>query len=372
MSRELRGHGTVYKRGTTWWIQYCSRGKSYRESSHSTERKKAVDLLKKRLGESSRGTVIGPIAEKVTLEEMTQTLLTDYKLVGNRSIATATYFTKALLDYFGKSTKALNITGDRITAYMMKRVQQGMSNASVNREVACLRHMFNLMVKAGRLSRDHIPSATRLEEAPPRSGFIEPAEFTKLRSALPEYLREPASFMYLTGWRKGAVLSLMWTRDTELEFADDGRTLIGGTIRLQSEHSKNKHSYQLRLKGGLLEVARHAWEKRIPECAYVFHNEGEQIAEFRKSWKAACKAAGLQGLLVHDFRRSCARNLVRAGVPERVAMEITGHKTRSMFDRYNIVAESDLESAMERVTEYVNARSAEKPKVVPLSQEKAA
>ncbi len=372
MSREFRGHGTVYKRGSTWWIQFCKNGKSYRESSHSVKRQKAVNLLKKRLGESSRGKVIGPVAEKVTLDEMTQNLLADYQLVGNRSIETVTYFTKALLEYFDKTTRALDITGDRIAAYMRKRQQQGMSNASINREVACLRHMFNLMVKAGRLSRDHVPSAPRLEEAPPRSGFIEPAEFNKLRDALPDYLRDPATFMYLTGWRKGAVLSLAWMRDTELEFGNDGETLVGGTVRLQSEHSKNKHSYQLRLKGGLLEVMRHAWENRIAECSYIFHNQGEPIGEFRKSWKTACKTAGLVGLLVHDFRRSCARNLIRSGVPERVAMEVTGHKTRSMFDRYNIVAESDLESAMERVTEYVNARAAEKPKVVQLPQEEAA
>ena len=372
MSKELRGHGTVYQRGNTWWVQYCKNGRSYRESSHSVARQKAVNLLKKRLGESSRGKVIGPIAEKVTLDEMTKNLLADYQLVGNRSIETVTYFTKALLEYFDESARALDITGDRIAAYMRKRRQQGMSNASINREVACLRHMFNLMVKAGRLSRDHVPSAPRLEEAPPRSGFIEPAEFWKLRDALPDYLRDPATFMYLTGWRKGAVLSLAWTRDTKLEFDDDGEVLVGGTVRLQHEHSKNKHSYQLRLKGGLLEVMRHAWENRIPECSYIFHNDGEPIGEFRKSWKTACKKAGLEGLLVHDFRRSCARNLIRSGVPERVAMEVTGHKTRSMFDRYNIVAESDLESAMELVTEYVNARAAEKVKVVPLPQEQAA
>ncbi len=372
MSRELRGHGTVYHRGNTWWIQYCRNGKSYRESSHSDQRSKAVNLLKKRVGESSRGKIIGPVAEKVTLEEMTKNLLADYKLVGNRSIYTVTFFIKALLDYFGKPTRALDITGDRIAAYMSRRQQQGMSNATINREVACLRHMFNLMVKAGRLSRDHIPSAPRLEEAPPRSGFIEPAEFEKLRNALPEYVRDLVSFMYLTGWRRGAATSLCWVRDTELEFDDEGKMLVGGTIWLQSEHSKNKRSYQLRLKGRLLDVMKHAWGKRDAECAHIFHRDGEPIDNFRKSWKAACKEVGLQGLLVHDFRRSCARNLVRAGVPERVAMEITGHKTRSMFDRYNIVAESDLESAMERVTEYVNARTAEKPKVVPISQEKAA
>jgi site-specific recombinase XerD len=197
-----------------------------------------VNLLKKRLGESSRGKSIGPIVEKVTLDEMTKNLIADYKLVGNRSIETVIYFTKALLEYFGEPARALDITGDRIAEYMRKRQQQKMSNASINREVACLRHMFNLMVKAGRLSHDHVPSAPRLEEAPPRSGFIEPAEFGNLRNALPDYLRDPATFMYLTGWRKGAVLSLAWMRDTKLEFADDGELLVGGTVRLQHEHSR--------------------------------------------------------------------------------------------------------------------------------------
>jgi hypothetical protein len=185
MSRELRGHGTVYRRGNRWWIQYCRNGKSYRESSHSDQRSKAVNLLKKRVGESSRGKVIGAVAEKVTLEEMTKNLLADYKLVGNRSIYTVNYFIKALLDYFGKPARALDITGDRIAAYMRRRQQQGMSNATINREVACLRHMFNLMVKAGRLSRDHIPSASRLEEAPPRADSSSPRSLRNFETLYP-------------------------------------------------------------------------------------------------------------------------------------------------------------------------------------------
>jgi integrase len=223
------------------------------------------------------------------------------------------------------------------------------------------------MVKAKRLSRDHVPSAPHLEEAPARRGFLEPADFARLHYALPDHLREPASFLYVTGWRKGAMCSLMWLRDCELRF-DDDHNLIGGSVTLQAENAKNKHASTLPLKGQLLEVMRRAWENRAAECPYVFHDGLRPVRDFRKSWASACKAAGIEGTLVHDMRRSCARNLVRAGVPERVAMSVTGHLTRSMFDRYNIVAGADLESAMERVSEYVTARAAEpaQPKVIPL------
>ena len=367
MSREMRGHGTVYQRGHIWWIQYSLRGRVYRESSHSPDRKAALRLLKHRLGETSRGRVVGPIAEKVTLADMKEALLTDYRLRGNRSVATAEHFARNLIAYFGETARALDITSDRIASYAEVRQKHGLANASINRETACLRHMFNLMVKAGRLSRDNVPSAPRLEEAPARRGFLEPADFVRLRDALPAYLREPASFLYLTGWRKGAMRSLLWMRDFELEFAPDG-TLSGGTVTLQAENAKNKRATTLPLKGELLEVIRRAWENRESECAYVFHDGKLPIGDFRKAWASACKTAGLERALVHDMRRSCARNLVRSGVNERVAMAVTGHLTRSMFDRYNIVAGTDLESAMERVSEYVTARAAERigPKVIPL------
>jgi integrase len=225
--------------------------------------------------------------------------------------------------------------------------------------------MFKLMVEANRLSHDHVPTMPRLKEAEARKGFLEPAEFAKLRDALPAYLRDAVSFLYLSGWRKGAMRSLMWSRDAELEHDAEGN-ITGGSIHLAPENSKNKSPWTLPLTGELIEVIRSAWQNRKDDCPYIFHDGGVPIGDFRKAWRKACKAVGLDALLVHDLRRSCARNLVRAGVPERIAMSFTGHKTRSMFDRYNIVGDADLRSAMNRVSEYVKERAAEKPKVLPL------
>ena len=86
-------------------------------------------------------------------------------------------------------------------------------------------------------------------------------------------------------------------------------------------------------------------------CPWVFHREGKQVRSFRRSWLTACKRAGVPGRIPHDFRRTAVRNLVIAGVPEVVAMKMTGHNTRSVFERYNIVSESDLEEAAKRLNE---------------------
>lgn len=372
MSRARRGDGTVYQRGATWWIQYSHRGKVERESAHSPDRNVALKLLRRRLGEAGQGRVIGPVAEKVTLGQMVQALLTDYRLEGNRSAVTAQYCTRNLVAYFGETARALDITADRIAGYAEARQKQGLANATINRETAALRRMFHIMVKAGKLSRDHVPARPCLEEAPPRRGFLEPNDFARLRSALPVHLREPATFLYVTGWRKGAMRRLQWLRDCELEFGPD-HTVTGGTVTLQAEDSKNKQAYTLPLKGELLEVIKRAWENRAAECAFVFHKEARQLGDFRKAWAAACKTAGLGAILPHDMRRSCARNLVRAGVSERVAMSVTGHRTRSMFDRYNIVAGSDLEQAMTSVSEYITAKESEpvRSKVIQLPRKVA-
>jgi integrase len=122
------------------------------------------------------------------------------------------------------------------------------------------------------------------------------------------------------------------------------------TIRLRPENSKNKRGRVLKLGGGeLLAIFQRAHERRRLDCLRVFQNDGQSIGDFRKAWKRACRTACLGKVLVHDLRRSGVRNSVRAGVGERVAMGVSGHKSRTVFDRYDIVAEADLEAAADRI-----------------------
>jgi integrase len=98
-------------------------------------------------------------------------------------------------------------------------------------------------------------------------------------------------------------------------------------------------------------------------CAFVFHRNGHPIKSIRGAWKAATEAAGMKGLLFHDMRRSAIRNMVRNAVPEKLAMAVSGHRTRDVFERYNIISESDFELLRGRLEP-----AKEKPKETPKPQ----
>jgi integrase len=111
-----------------------------------------------------------------------------------------------------------------------------------------------------------------------------------------------------------------------------------------------------------------AWNNRSLDCPYLFHHNGEPIGDFRKAFDAAaCAAAGLQGIVPHDLRRSAVRNFIRAGVKESVAMRLSGHRTRSVFDRYNIVSEDDLIDASTKLQEFL-VEAIKDDKVVPIKK----
>ena len=369
----MNGMGRMFQRGAVWWIAYSHRGHEYRESTKTTGKKGetlAGKLLKKRLGEIGRGRLIGPQEEKVTFESMAEDLERDYAINGKRSAHTLTQKLKHLRASFALM-RAVDLTTDRIRTHVTARQQEGAANATINRELAALKRMFTLAIEAGRLStRPHIPM---LEEHNARQGFVDHGSFLALHEALPDHLKDPVAFLYFSGWRVSEMRSLEW-RDVDL---------TGRVVRLRPERSKNKTGRVLPLSGELFEVIERAATARRLDCVHVFHIDGKPIGAFRKSWARACVTAGLgsmvpsgkftpagepeliyKGLTPHDLRRSAVRNMVRAGIPERVCMALSGHKTRAIFDRYNIVSEADLTAAADKLHTHLSQQPP--ARVVPL------
>lgn len=120
--------------------------------------------------------------------------------------------------------------------------------------------------------------------------------------------------------------------------------------------------------GELREVIERRLEKRLPECPFVFHRGGAPIKSFRSAFKAACKDAGLAGLLPHDMRRSAIRNFRKAGISESDGMKLSGHRTNSVYKRYDIVDEADQRRAMERVQEHQEREKEARKVVVPIKR----
>ncbi|MCX5804418.1 MAG: site-specific integrase, partial [Proteobacteria bacterium] len=120
------------------------------------------------------------------------------------------------------------------------------------------------------------------------------------------------------------------------------------TVTLDAGTTKNNEARVIYLTGELLEIIQE--RHREMDGPYVFHHDGHRIKDFRKVWVKAFKDAGIPEKLFHDLRRTAVRNMMRAGVPEKIAMKMSGHKTRSVFDRYNIVDMDDLKAGAEIVS----------------------
>jgi integrase len=331
--------GGNYYESPHWWISFYHRGKEIRESSESENEAEAKRLLKRKVMALETAKVM-PREDKLTFDELAKDIENDYKVNGKRTVADLSYRIAHLRVFFGMD-RAIDITTDRSRAYQRKRLDEGAAPATINRELAALRRMLSLAYNAGKLSR--IPKIEMLAEDNVRQGFVEHGAFSVLLGNLNGVVAEVVEFAYLSGWRKGEVMKL------EITEVDEWARVI----RLNSKKSKNKEARILPLTGRLQEIVQARLKDRRPGCPWLFHRNGKAIKDFRDAWEKACKASGLEGLLVHDLRRSAARNLSRAGVPESVAMGITGHKTRSMYRRYRIVDERDLREATESLQAYL-------------------
>jgi len=359
-----KGTGSIYKlKGTRfWWISYYSGGKRRAESSESTRKGDAERLLAQRLGDKARGVVVAPGVGRITFEEAAQAVLDDFRANGKRSIdVVERRIEKHLAPAFGGRRMA-GISVAHVAAYTAKRkgdvvvvrkarkeedgtdvpaVTRPVSNGEVNRELQVLKRMFNLAVQQGRLlSRPHV---AMLREDNVRTGFFEPDQLAAVVRRLPLELGAVIRFAAVTGWRVPSEVLLLQWKNVDLR---------AGEVWLDPGATKNREGRTWPLTAELRAVLEAQWaeHERLRTggrlCPWVFHRDGERIISLHRAWRTACRGAGCPGRIPHDLRRTAVRNLVRAGVPEAVAMKLTGHKTRSVFERYNIVSSGDLRAAV--------------------------
>jgi integrase len=259
--------------------------------------------------------------------------------------------------------RAVAVRTDDVEAYIAERRKQKKANATINREIEGLKQAFNLAVKCGRLIR--APHFPMLKEDNARQGFFEHTDFEKFVTQLPEPINDIARFAYLSGWRKGEIVPLRW----------DAVDRLGREVRLRT--SKNGEGLVLPLDDELWDLIERRWNARTIELEdgttkiseFVFHRNGEPIVDFRKAWDQGFVAAKVPRRLFHDLRRTAVRNMVRVGVAQSVAMSISGHKTGSMFLRYNVTSGADRIEALRETAQHLAALP--KPKqatVEPLKQ----
>ncbi|HVL68789.1 MAG TPA: site-specific integrase [Vicinamibacterales bacterium] len=341
-------------------------------------------MLRAREGDVERGIPIDPKVGLVTFRNAAEDMLNDYKANRKRTYVDAKRrINKHLAPFFG-NRRLSSITASDIRAYIAKRMadtylarparrvrhrngtsqdlpelRRPVSAGEINRELTVLKRMFSLAIEAGKLH--HKPHFAMLREDNVRVGFFEREQYEAVLSHLPAGMRPVVTFAYVTGWRiNSEVLPLRW-RQVDLNV---------GEVRLDPGTTKNREGRVFYLTPELHQllkeqraaaddiqrqkkmIVQHVFFHRDTTKAGAFgHWAGKGISEhgFYHAWRTARMAAGCPGSIPHDFRRTAIRNMVRAGIPERVAMKLSGHKTRSVFDRYNVVSDGDLRDAARRL-----------------------
>jgi integrase len=362
----MNGNGRIFRRPRSpyWWISYYLRGEEYRESSHSTDNKEAGRFLKHRLREVGADRLgcksfVGPSGERVRVAQLLEALEADYRLREVKAWPQFLSHLRPIRQAFG-NRRALEISEEMIDRYISDRRAAGKAVATVNRETGLLAQAFGLARRRKLLSSG--PTFRRLSEAGnTRQGFFSDGDFKALLQFLPDYLLDFTRFAYLSAWRKGEIASLAWTTvDRE-----------GRMIHLRPQDCKNGEGRSIPLEGQLWAIIERRWKARpvtLPNgltqlAGHVFHRNGSPVGDFRQAWASACEHAGVSGKLFHDLRRTSIRNMLRGGTSEVVAMQISGHRTRAVFDRYNITSEKDLRDAVRKTETYLNSVPSERSPV---------
>jgi integrase len=336
--------GCLYMRGKTWWAKYSKDGKAYAESTKQTDRSKAEKFLEKRLAECLTNTFKGPKIERVRMDELAEDFLRDYAINGRKSLGHAeSRWQLHLKPFFGRH-RAVHMTSAVIDRYAEQRIGQGAGNATVNRELAALKRMFSLGMKSEKVAK--MPYIRHLKEPAARDGFLSSDQYDTIADRCAKeglWLRAWFEVSHTYGWRK-----------SELKGMRVGQVnLEEGTIRLFSGTTKNDDSRVVKMDPTIRLLLTPLLVGKKPDDHVFTRENGKPVKSFRGAWKKVTAgivvASDKRHLMLHDLRRTAAVNLDKAGVPRSVGKQIGGWKTDSMYDRYRIVDETELDSAMTKL-----------------------
>jgi integrase len=336
--------GQIRKRGKFYQIRYYRNGQRIEESTGYTKYDDARDLLKKREGAVADGVPLTAKSTRLTFDDAAKDVIADYTMNGRKSLDDLERRINLHLKPVFTGRTLSSITSSDARAFAARRIEAGASNGEINRELATLKRIFRLAVQSERY-HGRVPHIPLLAEDNIRTNFLDDAMTADVEKHLPLEARPIIRFAYVCGWRVASeILPLTWAQVDRKSW----------TVRLNPGTTKNKRGRVIDVSQNaeLMSLLQGLWaehevlQKSGTICPYVFQRKGKQIKSIRHAWENACERAGYPGRLLHDLRRSAVRNLVRAGVPDTVARQITGHVTRSVFDRYNITSDSDVRAGL--------------------------
>ncbi len=334
-----------------WWMKYYDSGHPIAQSTGKYEKREAKNVLKKAEAKVLEGQREGSTVNRTRFDDLVELLERDYQLKGRKTWKRRLQNIQHLQKSFSK-VLVKSITSDLLQGYINRRRNEGSANATINRELEYLHRMLVLGPLCMPPKCAQIPHIDKLREDKVREGFFEHDGFLALRGGAADHLKLALTIAYYTGMRQGEIIGANGLKWEQVNLEE-------GTIRLAIKDTKTKTARVIYMTGDFLLVMMKMKELRnqhYPDCSYVCHIQGKFIKELKHSWKSACKRVGLEGKTFHDLRRTGVRNPVRAVVPETVAMKISGHKTRSVFDRYNITSEEDLKEAALKLGDIISRK----------------
>jgi integrase len=330
----------IAKRGRYWWIYGRVKGARLDSSLRTTVKAEAEAIAKEKVRRALERAHGVRVIRNVKFGELLAKYL-EYCEQNNRP---STYRKKQdlaryVLDYFGDVSLSV-ITTERIEGFKAAR-RRKLAPASVNREMALLKHALNLAVEWDYLEASPAARVKKFKEPPGRVRYLTRDEAAALIKACPANIRPIVLMALHTGMRRGEILSLDW------EHVDLKRR------QLRVVDTKNNESRVVPINEILYNCVR---ALPVGRGKVFTSRRGRAYVTIRKGFEAAVKTAGIKGFTFHDLRHTFASWLAMEGVPLSTIGRLLGHKTPQMTMRYAHLAPEYLADVVELLTQNEHSR----------------